>query len=157
MLLIVTVVQISFSQTLKIGGKQISFGMSEKDLIGTFWKEGVQIKSDHPYINLYEGTNSDYFINGSFYDGKLISIWMGGELNLPIPEIESIVSGVSPYKSDSEQIDNLSKAFADCFKTPEYYICIVSFRLVPEYTIIPITMLENIQKTHPEYLTYFNK
>ncbi len=89
-ILFITYILLSFSaysQTLEIGGKQIIFGMSEEDLAGTFWQDGGQIKSDYPYINLYEGTNSDYFINGSFYDGKLVLVNIGGEDIFRIEEI----------------------------------------------------------------------
>lgn len=156
-LFIILSVSYLFSQTIELSGKQITFGMSEKELQGSFWQEDGQIESSYPYINVYEGNSAGCFVNGSFYNGKLVSVSIGGEDILPVSEIENLIAGITPYKEETEEVNNMSKAYYEYYKTEQFYICKFSFRLIPDYTVIPVTMFEDIQKAHPDYLNQFNK
>ncbi len=142
------------SQTLEIAGKQINFGMSEKDLTGTPWQDGGQIESNYTYINVYEGE----YVYGSFYNNQLISIDINAYNNEPYPvslDMENLIANLNPFKQYTK-FDGIG-IFIELYKTDDFYISRESSRMNTNYVLIPIVMFDDIQKTHPEYLTYFNK
>lgn len=135
-------------QTLEVYGQKINFGSTLKQQENTFWIDGGQIESEYSYIEIFEGEN----ITGGFYKNKLVSIYLIANDNNEYPirkEIENLIEGIKPYKENTNS--DVVNAFAEVFKTDTYYINKSSSRMNTEYTIIPIIIMEEIRKLHPEY------
>lgn len=146
----------SSAQTFELLGKQITFGISDNDLSGTFWQQGSQVESEHSYIKVYEYSDDIYGIYGAFYNNKLACIEVSYYTNEPYPsykEIEDLYINLDPY-STSTKI-NGAVEICEYYKTGLFYIQRCGVRMATSYTIIPIETLEEINKLHPEYLPDF--
>lgn len=137
------------SQTLELFGQKVTFGASLSEQKNDLWKDGGQIESEYPYIEIYEGDNA----YAGLYNGKLVYFQYIAHDNNQYPvceDIENILSNLTPYKQYTET-EGIG-AFVELYKTNEYYISRSSSRMNTDYSFVPIKRLENIRNKHPEYL-----
>ena len=146
----------SISQTIEISGNRLTFGKSFDEVKGNLWSNGGQIESDYSYIEFYECNGQVDCINGAFYKNTLAAVYISAHDNNSYPvskDVENLLTGLEPFKeyTDFEDIGT----DVQLYKTSDYYISRSSSRMNTDYIIIPIDILNNIQKQHPEYLKKF--
>jgi len=140
----------TLGQTLELFGQKVTFGATLSEQKNDFWQVGGQLESEYSFIEIFEGEK----VNGEFYKGQLVYLYINAWDNNPYPvceEIENILSNFTPYKQFT--LFDETGYFIELYKTNEYYISRSSSRMNTDYTFIPIKFLDDIRKLHPEYLS----
>lgn len=137
----------SLGQTLELFGQKVTFGATLSEQNNNFWEEGGQIESDASYLEVYEGDNLD----GWFYKKQLVTLDVNMWSNKVCSEIEDLIINLKPYNQYT--IFKEVEILYEIYQTNDYYISRSSSSKSKEYTIIPVKVLENIRRTHSEYLS----